>query len=55
MKYLKILINPIRIKGDPDDMDQLEADVREKVMAMCEAETLSFAIDEEEESEDEDS
>ena len=54
MKYLKIVIEPFRIKGDPDDMETLQADVLEKVQAMVEAETLAFSIDEEED-EDEDS
>ena len=53
MKYLRVLIDPIRIKGDPEDPDQLQQDVVEKVAAMLEAETLSFTIDEDYE-EDED-
>ena len=53
MKYLKILIQPIRIKGDLEDEDQLREDLYEKVISMCESETLAFTIDDDE-SEDED-
>ncbi len=54
MKYLKIVIDPIKIKGDSEDPDQLQVDVYEKIQAMIEAETLSFSIDEDEEDSDED-
>lgn len=52
MKYLKILIDPIRIKGDPEDEETLKQDVIERVQAMCEAETLTFTIDEEDEDDE---
>lgn len=54
MKNLKIVINPFRIKGDEDDYEQLEVDVLEKVAAMVEAGTLSWSIEEDEDSDDED-
>ena len=54
MKYLRILIDPIKVKGDPEDPETLTADVYEKVQAMIEAETLSYSIDEDEDSEDDD-
>lgn len=54
MKFLKILIDPIQIKGDPNDEDTLKVDLYEKISAMIEAETLSFTIDEDEEDEDSD-
>ncbi len=53
MRYLKILIDPIKIKGDIDDPEQLQADLYEKVTAMIESETLSFYIDEEDEESEE--
>lgn len=46
MKYLRILVDPIKLKGDEDDAEQLQADLYEKISAMIEAETLSFTIDE---------
>lgn len=46
MKYLKINFDSIKIKGDPDDQEQLQQDVYEKISAMIESETLSFSIDE---------
>jgi hypothetical protein len=52
MKYLKILIDPIKIKGDPEDPETLQADLYEKIQAMVESETLSFSIDEEEDDDD---
>lgn len=53
MKYLKILLSPIKVKGDIDDQETLQADIYEKISAMIEAETLVWEIDEEEEDEDE--
>lgn len=52
MKYLKILIDPIKIKGDLEDPETLQVDIYEKLSAMIESETLSFSIDEEDEDED---
>ncbi len=46
MKYLRILVDPIKIKGDPEDPEQLQVDFYEKLLAMIESETLSFTIDE---------
>jgi hypothetical protein len=54
MKYLKIILDPIKIKGDPEDPEQLQHDLFEKIQAMVEAETLSFSIDEEDDDTDED-
>lgn len=52
MKYLKINLGSIKIKGDPEDEDTLKEDVYERVQAMLESETLSFSIDEDDEEED---
>lgn len=49
MKYLKIVIEPFKIKGDPEDEEQLRQDVYEKLQAMIESEVLSFSIDEDDE------
>lgn len=54
MKYLKILIDPIKIKGDPEDEETLRVDVYERVQAMIESEVLAFTIEDEEDSEDDD-
>lgn len=53
MKYVKIVLEPFKIKADLDDEDLLKADVYERVQSMLEAETLAFAVDEEDD-EDED-
>ena len=53
MKYLKIILDPIKIKGDPEDPETLQVDLYEKLQAMIEAETLTYYIDEDED-EDED-
>lgn len=52
MRYLRILINPIKLKGDADDTETLQHDLYEKIQAMIEAETLAWSIDEEEEDEE---
>jgi hypothetical protein len=52
MKYLKIDIQSIRIKGDLEDEETLQADVYEKLQAMIESETLTFTIDEDFEEDD---
>jgi hypothetical protein len=52
MKYLKIIIDPIKLKGDLDDTETLQQDLYEKVIAMCESETLTFTVDEDDEDED---
>lgn len=52
MKYLKIILDPIKIKADPDDPETLQHDLYEKIQAMIEAETLSFSIDEEDDEDD---
>ena len=54
MKYLRILVEPIKVKGDPEDPEQLQVDVYEKLSAMIESETLSFSIDEDDDSDDDD-
>jgi len=54
MKYLKINFESIKIKGDPEDEDQLRQDVYEKVQAMIEAEVFSFNIDDEDEDSEDD-
>ncbi len=52
MKYLKIVIEPFKIKGSEDDEEQLQADVLEKVAAMVESETLTWRIDEDDEEDE---
>lgn len=52
MKTLRILIHPIEIKGDLEDPDTLQQDLYERVQTMVEAETLSYEIMDEEETED---
>lgn len=54
MKYLKVVLEPIRLKGDPDDVSTLQADLYEKITAQIEAETLAWNIDDEEDDSDED-
>ena len=54
MKYLKILIDPIKLKGDPEDTDQVQADLYEHLTAEIEACTLEWTIDDEADEEDED-
>ena len=49
MKYLKIILEPIKIKGDLEDEEQLKQDIYEKVMALVESETLNYYIDDEDE------
>ena len=53
MKYLRILVDPVKIKGDEDDLDQVRIDLYEKLQSMIEAETLGFTIDENDEDDDE--
>jgi hypothetical protein len=52
MKYVRILVEPIMIKADVEDEDQLKHDVYEKLSAMIESETLSFSVADEEEDEE---
>jgi hypothetical protein len=52
MKYLKVVLEPFKIKGDIDDMETLQQDILEKVQALVESETLSWSIEEDEEDED---
>ena len=58
MKYLKVFIGPIKIKGDVDDEETLVVDLREKLLAMIESDALEegklkFEYDEDD-AEDED-
>ena len=53
MRYLKILLGSIKVKGDLDDPETLQADIYEKVSTMIENETLKWEIDDEEDDEDE--
>lgn len=53
MKYLKVDIQSLRIKGDLEDEETLRIDVYEKLQAMIESETLTFTIDEDYEEDDE--
>jgi hypothetical protein len=54
MKYLKIVIEPFKIKGDTEDPDTLQQDVYERISAMVESESLAFSVDEDYEDEDSD-
>lgn len=54
MKYLKIVVESFKIKGDPDDSETLQADVYERIQSMLEAETLAFHVDEDDEDEESD-
>lgn len=54
MKYLKIILEPIKLKGDPEDPETLQVDLFEKLQALIESETLTYYIDEDEEDEDSD-
>jgi hypothetical protein len=54
MKYLKVTIQPIKIKGDPMDLETLQVDLYERITALVESETLLWDIDEEDEDDDED-
>lgn len=53
MKYLTILINPIRMKGDPDDIETIQADLNELLQSMIEDGSVPFSIQEDDEEEDE--
>ena len=52
MRYLKIVLQPIMIKGDVEDFDVLQTDLYESLTSMIEAETLKFEVVEEEEDEE---
>jgi hypothetical protein len=54
MKYLKVLVQPIKIKGSEDDIETLQADLFERLTALIESETLTFEIIDEDEDSDED-
>lgn len=54
MKYLKVNLGSIKIKGDPEDMETLGVDIHERVAAMAEAGTLDWEIDWDNEEDDED-
>lgn len=54
MRYIKINLDPIRLKGDRDDFDTLQADLYEKIQALIDTDNLSWSIDEDGEEEDED-
>jgi hypothetical protein len=54
MKYLKINLGSIKLKGDEEDLEQLQADLFERIISMCEAETLEWSIDEESEEDEDD-
>ena len=52
MKYLKINIDPIKLKADPEDRDTLQSDLYEKIVALIETDKLSWSIDEDDEDDD---
>jgi hypothetical protein len=54
MKYLRVLIAPLKLKGDSEDREQLQQDLYELVQTLIENEALDWDIDDEESEEDED-
>ena len=52
MKYLKVIIEPIKIKGDAEDLETLQSDLYERIQAMIENESLTFTIDEDDDSDE---
>jgi hypothetical protein len=54
MKYVKIVVEPFKIKADLEDEETLKQDVYERVQSMLEAETLAYSVDEEDEDSDDD-
>jgi hypothetical protein len=54
MKFVKVIIKPIKIKCDPEDVDTLQQDLYEKVQSLLDLEELKWEIDEEESEDDED-
>lgn len=53
MKYLKINLAPVKVKGDLEDPETLQQNLYEKISTMIESETLKWEIDEEDEDDDE--
>lgn len=53
MKYLKIILAPIKVKGDSEDMETLQADLYEKIATLIEEDKLKFEIDDEDDEDDE--
>lgn len=54
MKYLKILLEPIKVKGDPEDLETLQSDIYEKVSTLIEKEELIWRIDDENDDDEDD-
>jgi hypothetical protein len=54
MKYLKIILDPIKLKGRADDPETIQADLYEHIQVLLEAEALGWSIDEDSEDESED-
>jgi len=52
MKYVTVLIQPIKIKADLEDLETLQQDLYEKLTAMIESEVLTFEVSEEEEDDE---
>lgn len=52
MKLLTVWLNPISLKGDPEDEDTLRVDLYEKIQTMLDDETLGFTIDDEDSEEE---
>ena len=52
MKYLKVILAPIKMKGDVDDEETLRRDLYEKVQALIESGDLEFSVDEEDEDDE---
>ena len=52
MKYLKINLDSIKLKGDVEDMETLQVDLYEKIQSQLDDESLSWSVDEDEEDED---
>lgn len=54
MKYVKILLAPVKIKADLDDPETIQQELYEKISTLIESEDLKWEIDPEDENDDED-
>jgi hypothetical protein len=54
MKYLKVLLDPIKLKGDPEDLETLQVDLYEKIQGLIDTESLGFSIDDSDEDDEDD-
>jgi hypothetical protein len=54
MKYLRILLDPIKLKGEIDDPETIQVDLYEKIQGMIDRDELSWSVDEDYEDDEED-